>query len=373
MLASLALAALVLAVIPLALILVNLVFYRRLPDAPASVPPVSVLIPARNEADRIGPVLNSVLASRALDFEVVVGNDSSTDETAAIVSARAAVDPRLRLVTIPPLPPGWMGKNNALNYLATQATHRHIVFLDADVTLAPEALARISAHLASRPRLGLSSGFPRQIAVGFWEQMLIPLIHFVLLGFLPFIGMRFTRSPAFATACGQLIAVRKDAYQACEGHGAIHDRIHDGVALPRVFRRNGYDTDLFDATDLAATRMYTNPQDLFSGLAKNAHEGMATPVGLPVWTTLLFGGQVLPWLLAPVAWLAGDGTALGYAMWAVAAGLAARVILAVRFGQPWLGVALHPASVTSLLSIQWQAFLHRRRGGAVSWKGRSYG
>jgi len=124
MLASLALAALVLAVIPLALILVNLVFYRRLPDAPASVPPVSVLIPARNEADRIGPVLNSVLASRALDFEVVVGNDSSTDETAAIVSARAAVDPRLRLVTIPPLPPGWMGKNNALNYLATQATHR---------------------------------------------------------------------------------------------------------------------------------------------------------------------------------------------------------------------------------------------------------
>jgi Glycosyl transferase family 2 len=373
MLSTVALVALVLAAIPLALIAVNLAFYRRLPRAAGDAPPVSVLIPARNEAQRIGPVLDSVLANRGVGFEVVVGDDSSTDETAALVEERAKADPRLRLVTIPPLPPGWMGKNNALNALAGEARHGLIVFLDADVTLEPDALARISAHLAARPRLGLSSGFPRQIAIGFWEQMLIPLIHFVLLGFLPFIGMKFTRSAAFATACGQLIAVRKDAYLACGGHGAIHDRIHDGVALPRVFRRNGYDTDLFDATDLAATRMYDNAADLFRGLAKNAHEGMATPVGLPVWTTLLFGGQVLPWLLVPLAWLAGDAEALSYALWAVTAGLAARVILAVRFAQPWPGVALHPASILSLLSIQWQAFLHRRKGGAVSWKGRSYG
>jgi hypothetical protein len=373
MLSVIALAALVLAAIPLALIVVNLALYRRLPPAAGTPPPVSVLIPARNEAERIGPVLDSVLANRGVEFEVVVGDDSSTDGTAALVLERGKSDPRLRLVTIPPLPPGWMGKNNALNFLGREARHGLIVFLDADVTLAPDALARISAHLASRPRLGLTSGFPRQIAIGFWEQMLIPLIHFVLLGFLPFIGMKFTRSAAFATACGQLIAVKKDAYLACDGHGAIHDRIHDGVALPRVFRRKGYGTDLFDATDLAATRMYDNADDLFRGLSKNAHEGMATPVGLPVWTTLLLGGQVLPWVLVPVAWLMSDADALRYALWAVAAGLAARVILAVRFGQPWPGVALHPVSILSLLSIQWQAFLHRLKGGAVSWKGRSYG
>ena len=373
MLSAVAFVALALATIPLALLIVNLAFYRPLPPASGTPPAVSVLIPARNEAARIGPVLDSVLANRGVAFEVVVGDDSSTDGTAALVMERAKADPRLRLVTIPPLPPGWMGKNNALDFLGREARHGLIVFLDADVTLAPDALARIAAHLAARPQLGLSSGFPRQIAIGFWEQMLIPLIHFVLLGFLPFIGMKFTRSAAFATACGQLVAVKKDAYLACQGHGAIHDRIHDGVALPRVFRRNGYDTDLFDATDLAATRMYDNADDLFRGLSKNAHEGMATPVGLPVWTTLLFGGQVLPWLLVPVAWLSADAQALRYVLWAVAAGLAARVILAARFGQPWLGVALHPVSVLSLLAIQWRAFLHRRRGGAVSWKERSYG
>ncbi|MFO1088845.1 MAG: glycosyltransferase family 2 protein [Hyphomicrobiales bacterium] len=373
MLASLAFASLVLALIPLALLLSNLLFYRRLPPAEGAAEPLSVLIPARNEAERIGPVLASVLENRGLTFEVVVGDDSSTDGTAEMVKALAASDARVRLVTVPALPAGWMGKNNALQFLSTQARYPNALFLDADVTLAPDGLARISQHLSARPDLALTSGFPKQIAGGFWEQMLIPLIHFVLLGYLPFAGMRFTRYAAFATACGQLVAVKLDAYRAIGGHGAIRDRIHDGVALPRVFRAKGFDTDLFDATDLSATRMYTNAPDLFRGLAKNAHEGMATPVGLPVWTTLLFGGEVLPWLLAPLAWATGADEALRYALWAVAAGLLTRIVLALRFEQPWLGVVLNPFSILTLLALQWTAFRRHRAGHRVAWKGRSYG
>jgi hypothetical protein len=144
--------------------------------------------------------------------------------------------------------------------------------------------------------------------------------------------------------------------------------------LPRHFRAAGYRTDLVDITGISATRMYENGPQVFNGLMKNAHEGMATPVGLPVWTTLLLGGHVLPPLVALWAWSSGmTGNTLHLAIAAAVLPWLMRFIMAARFRLSWVGALLHPVGVAVLVGLQWYAFIRRRSGHTVSWKDRPVG
>ncbi|MBP2315336.1 glycosyltransferase [Azospirillum soli] len=369
---ALAVASLILALLPLVLVFVNLFFYHSPRDAPPPGVAVSVLIPARNEEATIGAAVEAVLASRDVALEVVVLDDHSTDATATVVEAIARRDPRVRLERAPPLPPGWSGKQHACHVLSTRARHPMLLFQDADVRLSPDAAGRIAGFLLARDA-GLVSGFPRQETGTLSERLVIPLIHMLLLGYLPMAAMRWTRAPAFAAACGQLIAVRRDAYRRAGGHASIRASLHDGLTLSRAFRRTGLMTDLFDATDLAACRMYRGWNEVWAGFGKNATEGMATPAALPLWTLLLFGGHALPWLLLGAALVTPvPGWAVLASAGAVAAGLGLRLILAVRFRQSMAGALLHPVGVVILLAIQWTALLHASRGRPALWRGRAY-
>lgn len=382
-LSILVLSALALAALPAGLFVVNLVHFRPPPeprDVPApqaGLPPVSVLVPARDEERVIGAAVRSVLASEdvdghAMDLELVVLDDGSRDATADIVRVLAEDDPRVRLETAPPLPPGWCGKQHACAVLAGHARHPVWVFLDADVRLAPDALRRIVVFL-QHGGAGLVSGFPRQ-ETGTWaEKLLIPLIHFVLLGYLPMGAMRRSPRPGYGAACGQLVAVRADAYRQVGGHRAIRGSLHDGLHLPRLFRRGGQRTDLFDATGLAVCRMYERARGVFSGLAKNAHQGMGAPATILLWTSLLVTGQVLPFLLLPAGLLGAlPGAATALAGVAVLLAWGTRCLSAWQFRQSWLGALLHPLGVATLLAIQWWALTRHLLGRPASWKGRSY-
>jgi hypothetical protein len=366
----LALISLALAAVPCGLFLFNLPAYRRLaqPRVRAATP-VSVLIPARNEEQNIRATLEAVLANREVEMEVVVLDDNSTDGTAAIVSGLAARDPRLRLEKAPPLPPGWCGKQHACHVLAQRAKQPLLVFLDADVRLAPSALARMVAFMEENGA-ALASGVPRQELGTFSEKLLIPLIHFILLGFLPMRTMRRTRSPAFSAGCGQLFVACREAYQACGGHAQLRDSLHDGIKLPRVFRRAGFRTDLFDATDLATCRMYHTNAETWRGLGKNATEGLAAPATIVPMTALLGLGQVLPFVLAVVT-VPGS---LAFKFSIAACGLAwlPRVVAARRFRQSPAGALLHPLGVLWLLGIQWQSLGQKALGRPMRWKGRAY-
>ena len=154
-----------------------------------------------------------------------------------------------------------------------KARHPLLVFLDADVRLASDALARMAAHVTFCGT-DLASGIPCQVTLSPLEKLLIPLIHFILLGFLPIPRMRRSRQPAFAAGCGQLFIAKAAAYKCCGGHSVIRDTLHDGLKLPRAFRAAGLKTDLFDATDLAKCRMYRNASEVWFGLAKNAGEAL---------------------------------------------------------------------------------------------------
>jgi cellulose synthase/poly-beta-1,6-N-acetylglucosamine synthase-like glycosyltransferase len=175
------------AAVPALLFCWNLVLYRP-PSADSNgdgrrtLPPVSVLIPARDEERSIAAAVESVLASSGVEVEVIVLDDVSTDRTAEIVGAIAERDSRVRLEAAPPLPPGWNGKQHACYVLASLARHDVLCFLDADVRVAPDAISRMVAFLDSS-RSKLVGGFPRQQTATPLEWLLLPLIHFVLLGF----------------------------------------------------------------------------------------------------------------------------------------------------------------------------------------------
>ncbi|HKV10035.1 MAG TPA: glycosyltransferase [Thermoanaerobaculia bacterium] len=355
-----------------------LVFWRNLrlfappPQSTPGRPAISVLIPARNEEGAIGGAVEAALASTEVDLEVVVLDDQSEDRTAEIVRAIAARDPRVRLETAPPLPAGWCGKQHACAILARHARNPLLLFVDADVRLAPSGLARAAAFLdASGADLG--SGFPRQETVTFLERLLIPLMHFILLGFLPMARMRQSRHPAYGAGCGQLFLARREGYEKAGGHAAIRGSLHDGVALPRAFREAGLATDLFDATDVASCRMYRNAGEVWRGLAKNAVEGLASPGKIVPVTALFLLGQVLP----PVLLVLAITGVLPLAVLAPAAvGTLAvylpRLAAARRFRQPVDGALLQPLGILVFLAIQWTALGRKLLGRPAGWKGRTY-
>ncbi|WP_376098867.1 glycosyltransferase [Roseomonas sp. CCTCC AB2023176] len=323
---------------------------------------VSILIPARDEAENIGTCLDAALASTGVAIEVVVMDDGSRDGTAEIVAARAAADPRLRLERAPALPLGWTGKVHACQRLADAARGTHLLFIDADVRLQRDAAARMAGH-AARTGIALVSGVPRQDIETIGEALTVPAINLMMMGYLPGAGRAFTRHKALAAACGQLILVERGAYDAVGGHATFRDKLHDGLCLARNLRAAGHQTEIVDGAELATCRMYKSFGEAWRGFLKNAREGMATPIGLPIWTVLLFGGHVLPWLLLPSA-QAALALTLTYIM---------RAAITVRAREPAWTIPLHPAIVLMALAIQWTAMIRGLLGRPAGWKGRAYG
>jgi glycosyltransferase involved in cell wall biosynthesis len=364
----LALVALVLAAIPAVMTLLNLSVYRLLPKrVPEAETAVSVLIPARNEELNIRSAIEAVLKNQGVEIELIVLDDHSTDTTAELVRQAAHDDPRVRLEHAPPLPAGWCGKQHACHVLAGHARHPLLVFVDADVRLAPDALRRMVDLMARDGAPALASGFPRQVVGTFSERLLLPMIHFILLGWLPMHLMKRSLRPSLSAGCGQLFIARREAYEQAGGHSMIRDSLHDGVKLPRLFRRAGFMTGLFDATDVATCRMYRTNAEVWQGLGKNATEGIGAPGTIVPMSLLLVGGQVLPFVLW--ATMADPGQVVRLAVWLA---LLPRMIGVVRFGQPMLSALLHPVGILALLWIQWQALFFRLLGRPSEWKTRSY-
>jgi hypothetical protein len=371
----LALIALVLAALPALMTWRNLKQFQPACSDPAAMQQareraLSVLIPARNEEATIHEALASILRSDHPEFEIVVMDDASEDRTAEVVRQFAATDPRVRLVQSAELPEGWNGKQHACWGLAGHARYGLMLFLDADVRLAREALTRFVAEQQMR-QCPLISGFPCQETKTWSEQLLIPLMHYVLLGFLPIDQMRATAQPGFAAGCGQLFLAERESYFQVGGHSAIASSRHDGIRLPKAFRNAGKRTDIFDASDLAVCRMYQSLPQVVCGLLKNATEGIANPRLILPFTVLLLGGSVLPVVLLVLGFLRGAGW-LTLALLIVATALSwyPRLAASFRFRQPWLGVLLHPLSVAWFTSLQWIALGMGLLKIRTAWRGR---
>lgn len=371
-----------LALLPAAMMRMNLPLFRSLSPVSDELtnpehsigretpPSVSVLIPARNEESSIGPCLTAVLACSQRDIEVIVMDDASSDSTYAICQSMARKDRRLRVLQGGELPDGWNGKQHACWQLSKVARGRWLLFIDADVRLSVDSISRLLVA-AEQSSMDLLSGFPRQITHSWSEKLLIPLMHFVLLGYLPLARMRASTGSEFAAGCGQLFFARHDAYVACEGHKSIANSRHDGLKLPRAFRKRGFKTDIFDASDIATCRMYHNLREVVVGLLKNATEGIGNPRTIVIFTVLLAGAAVLPlFSLVLAAGVGASGWIIAELFVATIVSYLPRLDAARRFRHAWVGVVLHPLSVLVFLMLQWVALAAELCGVRIRWRGR---
>ena len=341
---------------------VNAMLLRNPPPARNVAERVSVLLPARNEADRIAPCLRALLRSGHVpDLELIVLDDESDDDTAAVVHAVAGGDPRVRLVAGRPVPPGWLGKPHACGQLAAAAAGTVLVFTDADVVVAPDGIAR-TVGLLRDSGLDFVSPYPRQEAVTIAERLVQPLLQWSWLTFLPLRAAERSGRPSLSAANGQLLCVDAAAYRRAGGHEAVRDAVLEDLALARAMKRAGGRGTVADGTAVATTRMYRTWPDLRDGYTKSLWAAAATPSR----SLTVAAGLVTLYVLPPVA--AAGGSRAG--RWAYLGAVAGRVVSARRTGgRAWPDALAHPASVAVLAGLTVRSAALARRG-QLTWRGR---
>jgi hypothetical protein len=324
---------------------------------------VSVLLPVRNEARNIVPCVAQLLEQiRVPHLEILVADDGSADETADLVREIAARDPRVRLLPDIGEPPrGWLGKPHACQVLADEAAGDVLVFVDADVRLAPHALAA-AVGLLRASGLDLVSPYPRQIALTAGERLAQPLLQWSWLTTLPLGPAERSARPSLGAANGQFLVVDANVYRKAGGHAAVRGEVLDDVALLRAVKGAGGHGGVVDGTTLATCRMYDDWPSLRDGYSKSLWSAFGSPVGAAAVMT----GLGVVYLLPPLAALTGSLTGLtGYL-----AGVAGRYMVAERTAGRSLPDSLaHPVSVALLgwLTVRSEV-LHRR--GELDWRGR---
>jgi hypothetical protein len=350
---------------------INAALLRRLPLAPPTATvSVALLVPARDEATRIAGCLRSLQAQQGVpDLEIVVLDDGSTDDTAEVVGTIAGHDPRVRLVAGAALPDGWLGKPHACAQLAALTNAEVLVFVDADVVLAPHAVA---ALLTLMHRFDLVSAYPQLMARTLAERLVQPLLPWLWLTFLPLRAMERPSRSSLVGAGGQLLAVTRVGYERCGGHAAVRDAVLEDLALARALVRCARPVSLVDASALARCRMYESWTQLRSGYTKSLWAAGSTPAATLALVALVVGVYIGPvlavavseWL--PSGWLLAGG--IGYAL-----GVAGRMVSggATR-GRIWPDCLAHPVGVAVVAYLAVSSIVGHRRG-TLSWKGRRLG
>jgi cellulose synthase/poly-beta-1,6-N-acetylglucosamine synthase-like glycosyltransferase len=354
----------------------HLLWPRLLPPGDRGLarrPRVSVLIPARNEARRIGAALQAWLAQTYSDYEVLVFDDDSDDDTAARVAALAGAASRLRLLRGGALPPGWRGKPWACHNLARQAAGEILVFADADVVPARQALEATVARLGSH--CDVLSAVPRHRAARPGVLTLAALQNWAALAFVPAWLSRVRR---LAAVNGQYLALSRDVYWASGGFAAVRGALAEDAALGRHLAGLGYRVRLLDGAALLASEPHATVGEAWRA---NARTLLPLLFGSTPLLALALGALILAWVLPPIRLVLDLALALsGSASWAALAlgtvevllGLAPRWLADRRAGYPrWL-VLTQPLALAALVgsglaSLAW--FRWRRR---VPWRGRSY-
>ena len=255
------------------------------PDSPRfSVPEpplVTAIVPAKDEESTLTDCLASVCAQTYPRLEILVVDDRSTDGTAAIARDFARVDPRVRVITIEDLPPGWTGKTHALQTAADQAQGTWFWFLDADTRHAPANLS-IMMEYARVHGVALASLIPEMRCESFWESVVQPLASIVLMQAYPLLLVNSQRS-SLAFANGQYILITRSAYGAVGGHRSVRDRFVEDIGLAERVKGLGLPIRVALGRRIGSTRMYDSLDALVRGWSRILYDAL----GRSTWRLVL--------------------------------------------------------------------------------------
>jgi len=326
---------------------------------------VSVLIPARDEAANIEACLAACLAQGSAVREVLVCDDHSRDSTADLVRLIASRDPRVRLLQAPDLPQGWAGKPHACHVLSNGAQGEWLLFLDADTRLRPGA---VPAMIAAAEERGVTFvGFWPGLETGsFWERVLMPLFNFTIFAMFPAPLSRVRpQEPSLGMAHGACILAQATVYRRVGGHTLVKSAVFEDTPLARAWRVAGEQGDCLDGRHLVRVRMYNSFAGIWGGFLKNYYPACGSESAFwRLWAYHAVAFSVPFWMLLFVRTPA-TAAACGLV-------LAARLVLALRFRESLLTVALHPLGHAVELAMALASRRAVRSGAGVEWKGRRY-
>ena len=338
-------------------LLVNLFYLRRTRRqvAPSDYPLVSILIPARNEAENLRRLLPSLKAQDYPAFEAILYDDESEDETWAVI--QEAGDVRIRGVKSQgPPPEGWIGKVHALYQVSKHARGRFYLFLDADAELLDAgALRRIIERYLALPRDAVLTGMTLLRGGG---KVLVSLVPNALLTGLPWPLVRRFRARALGALNGQFWMIDADHYRRLDPFLQVKNEVLEDVQLGRFFKTQGLTPYLCDVTRELAVYMYRDTVDAWRGFRKNAY--------------LILGGQPLSFVLLFILFLFTYVLSPLYSPWFLLSVYVLKAATDRLAGFPLWVSLLAPLSflLSPLLQLD-SAFNHF--AGRVSWKGRRVG
>jgi glycosyltransferase involved in cell wall biosynthesis len=330
-------------------------------------PRVSVVVAARNEERNIRAALQSLLLLTYPDFELLVVDDRSDDATGAILDDLSATDPRLRIIHIDALPPGWLGKNHALHVGSLRATGELLLFTDADVVMEATSLSRaVNAlraggidHLAATPAMTMPTTFLQMFGASF-------IIFFSL-----FVRPWKARDPASSChiGIGAFNLVRSGAYHAVGGHDTIRLRPDDDLKLGKIIKKGGFRQEVVYGPEFLGVEWYASVGEVIRGLEKNAFSGCDYRVSL-VLLGVLFHLCCTVWPFAALFVVHGP------ARWLYAATVLVMVLLCAdsnRFHgtRSWYALGF-PLCTLLFAWIMLRTMVLNLLQGGITWRGTFY-
>jgi glycosyltransferase involved in cell wall biosynthesis len=341
---------------------------------------LSVIVPARNEADSLPACLDSLLTQSepgfalGLQWELILVDDDSTDQTPHIARAAAATHPGVTVLQAPPLDlsdrGGFTGKNNACWAAAQQARGAWFLFTDADTIHQPGDLSR-ALHEAEKYHAALLSYSPRQIVTGFWQNAVMPLIFSELASVYPPKQVSDPNS-RLAAANGQFLLLERDAYFSVGGHRKIGREILEDVALARAIKRAKFGIRFRYAPEALSARMYRTLPQMIEGWTKNLALLFPSPLLLAFWRILdlllFFGLPILALALWPSRPLWQPGVIL--IIWV-------RTLFrfygrVARSNFPAFSIAVSILGIPLFVFLLVRSSIHHQVSKSVRWKGRTY-
>jgi glycosyltransferase involved in cell wall biosynthesis len=341
--------------------LINLLARNSLPaGVPDDQPLLSVLIPARNEAKSLPVLLDDLRETSYSNLEIIVCDDHSSDTTPDVLQSYARKMDNLSYFKSEPLPEGWLGKNFACHQLAQRAKGDYLLFLDADVRIAPGTPSKAISYIQKSGRT-LVSVFPTQLMNSFGELSTVPIMNWVLLSLLPLPLVRNTRNPSLSAANGQFMLFDAFNYRQNNWHRQVKGESTEDITLSRMIKKSGGRVaTLTGGTDVFC-RMYESYGEAIGGFSRNVHQyfGNSRLIMLIFALTVLLG-----WL--PVCFYWG-WTGIKWFLMLV---IANRVFIAMLSKQNSLSVILHPLQIITFAVIAFRN-VYQRIKGYTEWKGRT--
>lgn len=335
-------------------------FEQEDPPALDNWPKLSIIISACNEAHTIQPAISTILEQDYPNFEIILVNDRSTDQTGAIMDNISEKDSRVKTINITQLPERWLGKVHALYEASKKATGEWILYTDADVHLQPGTLRKAIAlcafcsydHFSLLPKVHTSS---------FWHE--IVLRSFGLLLIQDIRNLNFCGIGAFNL-------VKRNSLERTAGFPWLRMEIADDMGLGLLLQHSGAKNGYAFAFHHVSLSWYPSIGTMVRGLAKNticaAQYRLYKSIIFAICLWAIVAGPILVLLHPSLPYLAGLGIGT-YCLLVVNA-----VAAQTRLREKLLPSLFLPLGLIFISLIVLHSGIVCKLRGGVTWRGTLY-